>query len=78
MAEPYDAVLRNLELIGAAATHIPRAVQNAHAEIPWREIVGARNRIIHGYMGIDNDTIWNIIQKGIPEMLPKLRRLLAQ
>lgn len=69
----YDATLRNLELIGEAATHIPDEICESHPEIPWREIIGARNRIIHGYLGIDNDLIWDIVKKGIPELLPLLR-----
>lgn len=69
----YDATLRNLELIGEAATHIPDEICESHPEIPWREIIGARNRIIHGYLGIDKDLIWDIVKKGIPELLPLLR-----
>lgn len=71
----YDATVRNLELIGEAATHIPDAVRSAHPEIPWRLIVATRNRVIHGYLGIDNDTLWSIIQSDIPALLPHLRRL---
>lgn len=44
----YDATLRNLELIGEAATHIPDEVRAAHPEIPWRMIIATRNRLIHG------------------------------
>ena len=72
----YDAVLRNLELIGEAATHVPEAVRDAHPEIDWRSIIGARNRIAHGYMGIDDDVVWDIVQTDVPDLLPKLRRLL--
>ena len=72
----YDATLRNLGLIGEAATRIPEAVRAAHPEIPWREVVGARNRIIHAYLGIDDDIIWTIIQEDIPAILPEPRRLL--
>ena len=72
----YDATLRNLGLIGEAATRVPDAVREGHPEIPWRAIIGARNRIIHVYLGIDDDTIWTIIQDDIPAMLPDLRRLL--
>jgi uncharacterized protein with HEPN domain len=53
----YDATLRNLELIGEAATHIPNEVRAAHPEISWRMIIATRNRLIHGYLGIDNDTL---------------------
>ena len=73
----YDAVLRNLELIGEAATHIPDAVRDAHPEIDWRSIIGTRNRVAHGYMGIDDDVVWDIVQTDVPDLLPKLRRLLA-
>ena len=69
----YDATLRNLELIGEAATHIPESVRSAHSEIPWRMIIATRNRLIHGYLGIDDDTIWSIIQDDIPELLVQLK-----
>lgn len=71
----YDATLRNLELIGEAATHIPDAVRDAHPEIPWRMIIALRNRLIHGYLGIDDDTVWSIIQDDIPYLLESLHAL---
>lgn len=71
----YDATLRNLELIGEAATHIPDAVRKTHPEVPWRTIVGTRNRLAHGYLGIDNDVIWDIIQQDIPALLSALRQI---
>lgn len=71
----YDASLRNLELIGEAATHIPTEVRATHPEIPWRMIVATRNRLIHGYLGIDNDTLWSIVRDELPDLLPKLRML---
>jgi len=72
----YDATLRNLELIGEAATHIPSEVREAYPEIPWRAIVGARNRLAHAYLGIRDDVIWTIIQDAVPKLLPALRKLL--
>ncbi|MFU8833347.1 MAG: DUF86 domain-containing protein [Wenzhouxiangella sp.] len=71
----YDATLRNLELIGEAATHIPAEIRAAHPEIPWRMIIATRNRLIHGYLGIDDDTLWSIIQDDVPELLPLLKAL---
>lgn len=50
----YDATLRNLELIGEAATHIPEPVRIANPQVPWRLIIATRNRLIHGYLGIDD------------------------
>ena len=71
----YDATLRNLELIGEAATHIPDEIRSAHPDIPWRMIVATRNRLIHGYLGIDDDTLWSIVQDDVPELLPLLKAL---
>lgn len=68
----YDATVRNLELIGEAATHIPQTVRDAAPHIPWRTIIATRNRLIHGYLGIDNDTLWSIIQSDIPGLLHDL------
>jgi len=71
----YDATLRNLELIGEATTHIPDVIRSSHPEIPWRMIIAMRNQLIHGYLGIDNDTLWSIIQDDVPELLLKLNAL---
>lgn len=71
----YDATLRNLELIGEAATRIPESVRAANPDIPWRLIVATRNRLIHGYLGIDNDTLWSIVQDDLPALLTRLREL---
>jgi uncharacterized protein with HEPN domain len=53
----YDATVRNLELIGEAAMRIPDDIRRASPQIPWRLIIATRNRLIHGYLGIDNDTL---------------------
>lgn len=67
--------MRNLELIGEAATHIPDEVRAATPNIPWRMIIATRNRLIHGYLGIDGDTLWSIIQDDIPALLIALLEL---
>ena len=71
----YDATLRNLELIGEAATHVPDAMRAENSRIPWRLVIATRNRLIHGYLGIDNDTLWSIVRGDIPALLPELRKL---
>ena len=72
----YDATLRNLELIGEAATHVPGEVREAHPEIQWRRIIATRNRLAHSYLGMDDDVIWDIIQTDVPNLLPALRNVL--
>lgn len=74
----YDATLRNLELIGEAATHIPEAVRGENHQIPWRQVIATRNRLIHGYLGIDNDTLWSIVRDDIPVLLEMLVVLKAK
>lgn len=74
----YDATLRNLELIGEAATHVPSEIRAANPEIPWRLIVATRNRLIHGYLGIDNDTVWSIVQQEVPKLLEALKVLVSR
>ena len=71
----YDATLRNIELIGEAATHIPATVRQDHPEIPWRMIVATRNQLIHGYAGLDDDVLWSIVHTDIPDLLSNLRSL---
>ena len=72
----YDATLRNIELIGEAATHVPASVRDSHPDIPWRAIVGARNPLAHSYLDISDSVIWSIVQDAIPNLLPQLRKLL--
>lgn len=74
----YDATVRNLELLGEAATHIPSEQRGASPAIPWRQIIATRNRLIHGYLGIDNDTLWSIIRDDIPGLMTELRKLKEQ
>lgn len=74
----YDATIRNLELIGEAASNIPDEVRQSYPQIPWRMLVATRNKLIHGYLGIDNDTLWSIIQGDVPVLLKELHKLKAE
>jgi uncharacterized protein with HEPN domain len=71
-----DAVLRNIELIGEAAARIPNEVRLAHPEIAWREIVAMRNQLIHGYLGIDLDVVWDVVQVELPLLIRQLTLVL--
>jgi len=71
----YDATLHNLILLGEAATHVPDHVRDFADYIAWRQVVGTRNRLIHGYLGIKNEIIWDIIQNEIPQLLEQLQVL---
>lgn len=71
----YDATLRNLELIGEAASRIPLEVRDAHPDIPWRMVVATRNRLIHGYLGLDNETLWSLVRDDVPALLSRLQAM---
>ena len=73
----YDATLRNLELLGEAARNVPEEARALAPAIPWRRIVGVRNVLIHGYLGIDDDIIWDIVRNEIEKLLVALEKLEA-
>ena len=74
----YDAILRNIELIGEAATRLGPAERALAPAVPWREIVGTRNRVAHGYLGISPTTVWDILSVELPALRPLLLELLAR
>lgn len=70
-----SATLRVLEIIGEAASRISSDFKREHAEIPWSEIIGLRNRIAHAYFAIDVDLVWQIVNDDIPALIDHLERL---
>jgi uncharacterized protein with HEPN domain len=70
----YDAVVRNVELIGEAANNLPDWVKTAVDQIEWRKIVGLRNILAHAYFGVDDEILWDIVQTKVPELLEALEQ----
>ena len=69
-SEKQDAVVRNLEIIGEAVRNIPPEFRETHGEVPWNQIAGFRDRLIHRYFGVNWTILWDVVQ----EKLPTLRR----
>jgi uncharacterized protein with HEPN domain len=67
---------RVVEIVGEAANYVDLEVQRAHPEVPWRQIIGPRHRITHGYFDIDLDTLWEVVAHALPEVLPHIRVIL--
>lgn len=72
------AIVRLLEIVGEAATHISEPVQANLPGIPWRQITGARNRLIHGYFDVDLDVVWAILQDDLPPLIAQLEQVLPR
>lgn len=70
-----DAVCRRLQIIGEAANALPDDFTSRYSEVPWREIVGMRNFIIHEYFRVDLDRVWDTVQKSLPELQKQLEGL---
>lgn len=70
------AVFRALEVIGEAAKQVPDDVRNRHPQIPWKRMAGMRDRLIHGYFGIDFEIVWETTSRLIPELSPQIAAVL--
>lgn len=70
------AIERCVELIGEAADHVSEGFRNAHPEIPWREIIAQRHRLIHGYRDVDPERIRNVVDRRLPALVEQVRALL--
>ncbi len=69
------AALKALETIGEAASRISDMFRSDHPEIPWREIIGMRNRLIHAYFEVDIDKVWETVQDDLPSLIDHLQLL---
>ncbi len=72
----YDAVVRNLEIIGEAAKHISEELRNKLPQVDWRKASGLRDMLSHVYFGIDNDILWDVIQNKVPHLLEVVNEFL--
>jgi len=74
-SKTVDAVARNFEIIGEAASRLPDAYRANYPNIEWRRIIGLRNRIVHDYFGIDYEVVWKIKTDYLPKLIESLQQL---
>jgi len=72
----YDAVVRNLEIVGEAAKHIPDELRKQLPNIEWRKVAGLRDMLAHAYFGIDDDILWDVIQNKVPQLSKAINEFL--
>lgn len=70
------AFIRSLEVIGEATKRLPPSFRAAHPEVDWRGMAGMRDRLIHGYFGVDLELVWDVVTVRVPELRRSLRQLL--
>lgn len=73
-----DAVMRRLEIIGEATKNISKKFRGEHSDIPWREIAGMRDIMIHEYFGVDLDLTWNTVKENLPELKQRLSDIIGK
>lgn len=75
-SKTVDAVVRNLEIIGEAARHVPEDIIDNHPEIPWQDMRDMRNLLSHEYFGVNAKIVWETIQSDLQPLVPILKALL--
>ena len=71
-----SAVVRKLEVIGEATKNIPTEIRQKYKELPWSDMAKMRDKIIHGYFGVDYEVVWKTIKERLPEIKPKIDNIL--
>ena len=72
-----DAVVRNIEIIGEAAKNISEELKKKYPQIPWKDLAGARDKVIHHYFGVNFDILWNMIKLELPQVLSRLEAIIG-
>jgi len=72
------ALVRLVEIVGEVANRVSKTGQEARPDIPWRQIIGMRNRIVHGYDEVDFDILWTVIHQDLPLLIVQLKATLGK
>ncbi|MCI2429272.1 DUF86 domain-containing protein [Candidatus Acetothermia bacterium] len=73
-----SAVVKKFEIIGEATKQLSSEVRQKYPEVPWSDMAGMRDRLIHGYFGVDYEVVWRTIKERIPQVKPQIRKILEK
>jgi len=73
-----DGVIRQIEIIGEATKKLSRGIREKYSEIPWKDIAGMRDKLIHDYFGVDLDAVWNTVKKDVPALKHRLGEIVEK
>ena len=73
----FDAVVRNIVIIGEAANYLPTDIRARLSDIPWGDIIGMRNRLVHRYFQVDSSIVWNAATRHVPPLASQIQAYLA-
>ena len=73
-----DAVLRNLQTLAESTQRVSEQRQSAHPEVPWRALAGFRNILVHGYLGVDLERVWQITAEELPGLREQVERMIRE
>lgn len=73
-----DAVIRNFEIIGEATKHITEEMRKEHPNVPWKDMAGMRDKLIHEYFGVKLEVVWKTIKERLPEVKPLIKEVLEE
>ena len=73
-----SAVVRKFEIIGEAAKRVPEHIKQEYQQVPWKEMAGMRDRLIHFYFGVDYNLVWITIKERIPQIKPLIKKILGE
>jgi len=74
----FNAVLRSIEVIGEATKNVPEGIRDRYPDVPWKEMAGMRNKVIHFYFGVDREIVWLVVKDRITMLRPLIEQILQE